>query len=144
MQVHTPIFQTHKTNSNFYESCKSFCEKYHQCQTCGNKLWEKKVINFIILDFLAILFGSIIVVGKYVVDMALIDLASLSSIMLSCSTLVYFLPKLQGLTSTIGFPRILTCSIYNFHLFQHKCQIFYEKFNKIQIILINDEVAFIL
>jgi hypothetical protein len=57
-------------------------------------LWEEKDNNFIILDFLAILYGSMIVMGKYVVGMALIDLASLSSTMLSCSTLVFFLPKL--------------------------------------------------
>ncbi len=53
---------------------------------CG----KGRTINFIILDFLTILYGSMIVVGKYVVDMAPIDLASLRS----CSTLVFFLPKL--------------------------------------------------
>jgi hypothetical protein len=57
---------------------------------CG----KRRTRNFIILNVLAILYGSMIVVGKYVVDMAPINLASLSSIMLSCSTLVYFLSKL--------------------------------------------------
>jgi hypothetical protein len=54
---------------------------------CG----KRSTRNFIILNFLAIFYGSMTVLGKYVVNMAPIDLASLSSIMLSCSTLVYFL-----------------------------------------------------
>ncbi len=55
---------------------------------------KRRTRNFTILDFLAILYGSMIVMGKYVVDMAPIDLASLSSIMLSCSTPMFFLSKL--------------------------------------------------
>jgi hypothetical protein len=55
---------------------------------------KRRTRNFIILYFLAILYGSMIVVGKYVVDMAPIDLASLSSTLILCSTLVFVLSKI--------------------------------------------------
>jgi hypothetical protein len=76
----------------------------------NNKLVEmncgkRRTMNFIILDFLAILYGSMIVVGKYVIDMAPIDLANLSSVILLCSTLIFSSQNFRVLTSTIGFPR---------------------------------------